>query len=120
RNRIAACLLIPNFHNPVGSAMPDENKKAFVEMLAPRGIPIIEDDIYGDLQHQGLRPRCLKAFDQNGSVILCSSYSKTLAPGYRVGFIAAGRWQSKVACLKRVSTLSIATLPVLAIAEFLK
>ena len=120
RHRISACLLIPNFHNPVGSAMPDENKKVLLEMLDKREVPIIEDDIYGDLQHGGVRPRCLKAFDQDGSVILCSSYSKTLAPGYRVGFIAAGRWQSKVACLKRVSTLSSTTLPVLAIAEFLK
>jgi DNA-binding transcriptional MocR family regulator len=120
RHRISACLLIPNFHNPVGSAMPDENKKVLLKMLDKREVPIIEDDIYGDLQHGGVRPRCLKAFDQDGSVILCSSYSKTLAPGYRVGFIAAGRWQSKVACLKRVSTLSSTTLPVLAIAEFLK
>jgi DNA-binding transcriptional MocR family regulator len=120
RNRVSACVLIPNFHNPVGFAMPDERKKQLVRMLAGRGIPIVEDDIYGDMQHQGARPRCLKAFDTDGSVILCSSYSKTLAPGYRVGYISAGRWQSQVAALKRSTTLCCATLPALAVAEFLR
>ncbi len=120
RARVSACLLIPNFHNPVGCSMPDENKRQLVELLAPRGIPIIEDDIYGDLQHAGARPRCLKAFDADGSVMLCGSYTKTLAPGYRVGYIAGGRWHSRVAALKRSTTLSGATLPVLAVAEFVK
>ncbi len=120
RTRVAACLLIPNFHNPVGCLMPDEHKRHVLEMLATRGIPLIEDDIYGDLQHHGSRPRCIKASDTDGSVILCGSYSKTLAPGYRVGYMAAGRWQAAVAALKRVTTLSGAGLPVLAVAEFLK
>ncbi len=120
RSRVSACLLIPNFHNPVGFAMPDDRKKQLVQLLSARGIPIIEDDIYGDMQHQGSRPRCLKAFDPDGSVILCSSYSKTLAPGYRVGYVAAGRWHSQVAALKRVTTLCGPTLPALAVAEFLR
>ena len=94
KRQVAACVLIPNFHNPVGFLMPDENKKRLVQMLASRGVPIIEDDIYGDLQHHGARPRCLKAFDTDGSVILCGSFSKTLAPGYRVGYLAAGRWHA--------------------------
>jgi DNA-binding transcriptional MocR family regulator len=120
RNRVAACVLIPSFHNPVGFAMPDDRRKQLVHMLAKRNIPVIEDDIYGDLQHEGTRPRCLKAFDPDGSVILCSSYSKTLAPGYRVGYMAAGKWQAQAHSLKTVSTLSGATPAVLAIAEFLK
>lgn len=120
RQRIAACVLIANFHNPVGFAMPDERKKRVVGFLSKRGIPIIEDDIYGDMQHAGPRPRCLKAFDPDGSVLLCGSYSKTLAPGYRVGYLAAGRWQARALALKRTSTLSNSLLPVLAVAEFLK
>lgn len=120
KRRIAACVLIPNFHNPVGCLMPDENKKRLVQMLAPRGIPIIEDDIYGDLQHHGPRPRCLKAFDTDGSVLLCGSYSKTLAPGYRVGYLSAGRWHQRAIAFKIVTTLSGSLLPTLAIAEFLK
>lgn len=120
RRRISACVLIPNFHNPVGFTMPDENKKRLVEMLSARGVAIIEDDIYGDLQHHGTRPRCLKAFDHDGSVILCGSYSKTLAPGYRVGYLAAGRWHERAIALKMVTTLSSTLLPTLTIAEFLK
>jgi DNA-binding transcriptional MocR family regulator len=120
KRRVSACVLIPNFHNPVGFLMPDENKQRLVHMLATRGIPIIEDDIYGDLQHHGQRPRCLKAFDPDGSVILCGSFSKTLAPGYRVGYLSAGRWHQRAIALKVVSTMSNALLPTLAIAEFLK
>jgi DNA-binding transcriptional MocR family regulator len=119
RTRISACALIPNFNNPTGSLMPDENKKRILDLLAARKIPIIEDDIYGDLNHEGARPRCLKAFDRDGTVLLCSSFSKTLAPGYRVGYIAAGRWHRSVMSLKEHSSLACATLPSLAIAEFL-
>ncbi len=120
RSRVSACLLIPSFHNPVGCSIPDESKRPLVECLAQRGIPVIEDDIYGDLQHNGARPRCLKAFDRDGSVILCGSYSKTLAPGYRVGYVAGGRWHSRITALKRITTLSGPVLPTLAIAEFVK
>ena len=120
RNRVSACVLIPNFHNPTGALMPDEKKKQLVALLAKRRIPVIEDDIYGDLQHEGERPRCLKAFDRDGGVILCSSFSKTLAPGYRVGYIAAGRWHAQVLSLKKTSTLAGPTLPSLAVAEFLR
>ena len=100
RTRISACALIPNFNNPTGSLMPDENKKRILELLAACEIPIIEDDIYGDLNHEGIRPRCLKTFDRDGTVLLCSSFSKTLAPGYRVGYIAGGRWHRRVMSLK--------------------
>jgi DNA-binding transcriptional MocR family regulator len=120
KTRVAACVTIPNFHNPIGFAMPDERKRRLVELCVKRGVPLIEDDTYGDLQHEGPRPRCLKAFDSNGTVILCGSYSKKLAPGFRVGYIAAGRWHSPVRLLKQASTLNGALLPTLTVAEFLK
>ncbi len=118
KTRIAACVLVPNFHNPIGFAMPDERKRRLIELCARRNISIIEDDTYGDLPHKGARPRCLKALED--SVILCGSFSKKLAPGYRVGYIAAGRWQPRVRALKQTSTLIGALLPTLTIAEFLK
>ncbi len=120
RTKVAACLVMPNFHNPVGCLMPDDGKRELVAMLAERRIPLIEDDIYGDLQHDGVRPRCLKAFDGEGGVILCGSYSKTLAPGYRVGYVAPGRWLGAVTAHKRTSTLAGALLPTLAVADFLR
>jgi DNA-binding transcriptional MocR family regulator len=120
KRRVSTCVLVPNFHNPTGCVMPDEHKRRLVEMCAKRGIPIIEDDTYGDLQHEGTRPRCLKAFDSAETVILCGSFSKKLAPGFRVGYTAAGKWQARVRALKQTSTLIGALLPTLTIAEFLK
>jgi DNA-binding transcriptional MocR family regulator len=120
KTRIGACVLIPNVHNPIGFIMPDERKRRLIAMCAEQKIPVIEDDTYGDLQHEGARPRCLKAFDPEGFVLLCGSYSKRLAPGYRVGYIAAGKWHAQVLALKQASTLNGALLPTLAVAEFLK
>lgn len=119
RTRIRACALIPNFHNPVGCLMPEDRKRVLLELLGRREIPVIEDDIYGDLPHHGSRPRCLKAFDKQGLVLLCGSFSKTLAPGYRTGYIAAGRWHTQVLRLKQTNSLGNATLPTAVIAEYL-
>jgi DNA-binding transcriptional MocR family regulator len=116
---IKACLFVLNFNNPLGSCMPDANKARLVQMLAERGIPLIDDDIYGDLAFNGKRPRPAKSFDQNGLVLLCDSFSKTLAPGYRVGWCAPGRWQQQVEHLKFVTNVATATLPQMAVADFL-
>ena len=86
---IKACLVIPNFHNPLGCVMPDENKKALVRVTSRRGIPVIEDDIYSDLFFGKSRPSLLKTYDHEGQVIVCSSFSKTLSPGFRIGWIMA-------------------------------
>jgi DNA-binding transcriptional MocR family regulator len=119
KRRIAACLAVPNFNNPLGSLMPDENKRRLVEILARRDVPLIEDDINGSLQHHGNRPRVAQSYDQHGRVLLCGSFSKTIAPGYRVGWIMPGRYYDKVKALKTTSTLATASLPQLAIAEFM-
>jgi DNA-binding transcriptional MocR family regulator len=119
RKRVKACLLIPTFHNPLGSCMPDRNKKDLVAMLARRQIPLIEDDIYGDLCFGPTRPKTAKTYDKEGLVLLCSSFSKTLAPGYRVGWTAPGKFKAQVESLKFMNTFASATLPQLAIAEFL-
>ena len=116
---IKACLFVLNFNNPLGSCMPDENKARLVEILAERGIPLIDDDIYGDLAFGGSRPRSAKSFDKDGLVLLCDSFSKTLAPGYRVGWCAPGRWQRQVEHLKFVTNVATATLPQMAVADFL-
>lgn len=117
--RIAACLATPNFNNPLGSLMPDDHKQRLVELLARRDLPLIEDDINGELAHAGRRPRTVQSFDTAGRVLLCGSVSKTLAPGYRVGWVAPGRYYERVKSLKLTSTLATASLPQLAIAEFM-
>ena len=95
QNKISACLVITNFGNPLGSLMPDERKRELVELLAGHEIPLIEDDIYGDLGFANDRPSTAKSFDRSGLVIYCSSFSKTIAPGYRVGWAIAGRFQGR-------------------------
>lgn len=119
KNRIKACLFIPNFSNPLGSLMPDDRKKALVEMIGLYEIPLIEDDIYGDLGFSSERPRVVKAFDQKGLVLLCSSFSKTLAPGYRIGWVACGRFLPEIERLKSACTIASTTAPQMALAEFL-
>jgi DNA-binding transcriptional MocR family regulator len=99
--------------------MPEENKKKLVELVTGKGIPLIEDDIYGDLCFQLHRPRAAKAYDKRGLVLLCSSFSKTLAPGYRVGWITAGQYQAKVERLKAMSTVATTTLVQMALGDFL-
>jgi DNA-binding transcriptional MocR family regulator len=120
RWKIKACLLVPNFSNPTGAVMPEDRKKRLVLLLAEHDVPLIEDDIYGDLAHSTSRPKAAKSYDRKGLVMLCSSFSKTLAPGYRVGWVVPGRWREQIEHLKYVNTMATATLPQLAIAEFLE
>jgi DNA-binding transcriptional MocR family regulator len=116
---IKACLFILSFNNPLGSCMSEANKQRLVDLLAKREVPLIEDDIYGDLSFDGERPLPAKAFDKKGLVLLCDSFSKTLAPGYRVGWTSPGRFQCQVEQLKFTSTIATGTLPQCAIADFL-
>lgn len=106
---IKACLFTPNFTNPLGCVMPDERKKQLVTLLAEKEIPLIEDDIYGDLFFGKARPRTCKSFDEKGLVLLCSSVSKSLAPGYRVGWCIPGKYFDKVMNIKLMHTISSAT-----------
>jgi len=119
-HRIDLCLLVTNFGTPLGSCMPDENKKAVVDLLAKHGIPLIEDDLYGDLYFGGQRPKCCKAFDKHGTVLWCSSISKTLAPGYRVGWVAPGIYKEQIMKLKLVHAISSPTITQEVVANFLK
>lgn len=117
---LKACIAMPNFQNPTGSLMTDKDKERLVRLLAKKGIPLIEDDIYGDLAFEGGRPRLAKSFDREGGVILCSSFSKTLSPGYRIGWVAAGRFHEKVMRLKTTTSLGSATPTQMAIASYLE
>ena len=120
QQRVKACLVVTSFSNPLGALMPDEAKRELVKMLARRDIPLIEDDIYGDLHHDGARPRPARAFDRHGLVMLCGSFSKTLAPGYRVGYVAPGRYRDAVERLKFAQTVATGTLAQMAVADFLE
>lgn len=120
RTSIAACLLCSNFNNPLGSLMPDEHKQRAATMLAKYNVPLIEDDLYGDLYFGDKRPSCCKSFDKKGMVLLCSSVSKTLAPGYRVGWVAPGKFMEEVAKAKLLQGLSGTPLVQQTIGNFLE
>ena len=115
---IKACLFVTNFSNPVGSCMPDDKKKQLVSLLAKKKIPLIEDDIYGEIYFGKTRPRTCKSFDKKGGVMLCSSVSKSLAPGYRVGWCVPGRFKDQIIQIKSMHTVTSATPTQAAIAHF--
>lgn len=117
---VKACLVISNYNNPLGSCIPDEKKKNLVQLLDDADVPLIEVDISGELHFSDSRPSVCKAYDKKGSVLLCSSFSKTLAPGYRVGWVCAGKYLQKIEWLKYTFSIATATLPQMAIAEYLK
>lgn len=110
-NRIKACLFMPNFHNPLGTVMLEDDKRRLVHLLNRYEIPVIEDDISAELYFEEPHPKPLQAFDKKGLVLTCSSVSKTLAPGLRIGWIIPGkRFKEKIQRLKGGITVSTATL----------
>lgn len=119
RQKVAACWFMPSFQNPLGALMPVARRQALVALLAQHGVPLIEDDVYGELHAGARRPPPAKAFDQQGQVLHCSSFSKCLAPGYRVGWAAAGRYAPQVERLKMMTSLATAIPPQLALADYL-
>jgi DNA-binding transcriptional MocR family regulator len=116
----AACWLMTNFQNPLGSLMPDDKKKDMVALLARHNVPLIEDDVYGELYFGEQRPKPAKAFDTAGLVMHCSSFSKCLAPGYRVGWAAPGRYAKTVERLKLTTTLATSVPAQITLAGYLK
>jgi DNA-binding transcriptional MocR family regulator len=117
---VAACLLVPNASNPLGSLMPDDRKRQLAELAAARGVPLIEDDIYGDLHFGPQRPWPIKSFDRTGNVMLCASFSKSLSPALRIGFVAAGRYQSAIALQKTITSGGTNPITQNVLAEYLE
>ncbi len=118
--KVKLCLLVSNFSNPLGSCIPDENKKAIVKLMEKHNVPLIEDDLFGDLYFGSHRPTCCKTYDESGMVLLCSSFSKTLAPGYRVGWMAPGKFKDKVAQTKYYHSLYTTSITHEAVGGFLE
>jgi DNA-binding transcriptional MocR family regulator len=119
-NPIKAVLVISNFNNPLGSCIPDDKKKELVELLAQHNIPLIENDVSGEIYFTDKRPPVAKAYDTKGLVMLCSSFSKDISPALRVGWTAPGRYKAEVEWLKFTNNSATATLPQMAVAEFLE
>jgi DNA-binding transcriptional MocR family regulator len=116
---VAACAVVASHSNPLGSCMDDDRKRRLAELAAHYRVPVIEDDIYGDLSFEGSRPRALKAFDRDGWVLYCSSFSKTISPGMRIGWSVAGPWRQEVMLLKNLTSIAAPSVSQLAIAAYL-
>jgi DNA-binding transcriptional MocR family regulator len=116
---VRAVVVVSNYNNPLGSCMPTENKKELVELLARYEIPLLENDLNGELYFGDQRPTVAKSFDKKGLVLLMSSFSKDISPTYRVGWLAGGRFRLETERWKMATSISTAQLPQLAIAEFL-
>jgi DNA-binding transcriptional MocR family regulator len=120
KHPVRACIASPNFSNPLGSAMSDAAKQELVALLARKKIPLIEDDLYGDLYHSGERPKPAQFFDRAGMVVLCGSFSKTLAPGYRLGWCVPGRFRERMEQLQIAATLALPKASQRAVAAYLQ
>lgn len=120
RHPVKACLFMLNFANPTGSSVSDEHKKALVDLLHRHQVPLIEDDVYAELHFGRQAPLCTKAVDRDGLVLHVSSFSKCLAPGYRVGWVAAGRYARAIQRQKLSLSLATAVPIQLALAGYLK
>ena len=117
---VKAVLMMANVSNPIGATLSDAAKKRLVELLAAKRVPLIEDHIYAELQFDSPAPRPAKAFDRAGNVMLCSSFSKTLSPGLKVGWIEPGRWRDRIRMLKFMSSGGQNELVELTVAEMLE
>jgi DNA-binding transcriptional MocR family regulator len=117
---IKAVIVTPNFNNPSGSCLPDDQKQKLVSLINKYNIPLIEDDIYGELYYGKNRPRTCKYFDTRGLVMHCSSLSKSLAPGYRIGWVIPGKFLEEVKLIKRMNNISSPTLTQTAMAHYLQ
>jgi DNA-binding transcriptional MocR family regulator len=116
---VRACVLLPHFPNPGGSLMPAERKRQLVQLCAERGITLIESDIYGELYFGDQRPPVLKSYDEHNDVILCSSFTKSVAPGYRIGWLAPGRHFLKAQGLKMRTSCATPMLQQEVLAQFI-
>ncbi|HEX8363349.1 MAG TPA: PLP-dependent aminotransferase family protein [Longimicrobium sp.] len=119
RGGVTAVVVTPNVHNPLGCVMPEAAKRELVALLHRYGVPAIEDETYSDLYFGSTRPRSLRAYDPSGLVLSCGSFSKTLAPAYRIGWAIPGRHIDRVMHLKLATTVATTTPPQLALAEYL-
>ncbi|QRA44199.1 PLP-dependent aminotransferase family protein [Chryseobacterium cucumeris] len=104
--KLSACCFVVNYNNPLGFQMPDDNKKELVKMLTEYNVPLVEDDVYGNIYFGAGRPKPCKFYDEAGIVMWVGSVSKTLAPGFRVGWVAPGKFKEKIIRQKLVQTVS--------------
>lgn len=116
---VRAVVVVPHLQNPLGSVMPDERKHALVRLCAQHQVALIEDEPYRELLADASSFKPLKAWDRDGGVIHCVSLNKVMAPGLRLGWMDAGRWQARVRMFKYAQSRHGQSLPQRVAAEFI-
>jgi DNA-binding transcriptional MocR family regulator len=119
-NPIKAVIISSNFNNPLGGFMPTEKKKDLVALLEKQEIPLIDNDISGEIYFTDSRPSITKSFDKKGLVLLCSSFSKDISPALRVGWVAPGRYYHEIEWFKFTNSVAASSLPQMVIARFME
>ncbi len=117
---IKALALTARLSNPLGSSMPNERQKQLLSLAAEHDLPIVEDDIYGELMFEPGPIKALKAHDKNSQVIYCSSFSKTLSPGVRIGWVIAGKYQEEIQRLQTFSSHSACSVTQIGVSGYLE
>ncbi|HBX55799.1 GntR family transcriptional regulator MpaR [Pseudomonas sp. UBA2684] len=117
---IKACWFMSSLQNPLGASMSEAKKRALYELLQQHQVPLIEDDVYAELYFSAQPPKPVKSFDRDGLVMHCGSFSKCLAPGYRVGWVAGGRYAEQIARLQLMTTISPSVPAQAALADYLQ
>jgi len=113
--------MIPNFQNPTGRTMPIERRKKLYEIAVKRNLIIIEDDPYGRLRYRGAHLPPIKSFDRTGHVLYISTFSKTVSPGFRTGWIVAPKEiRDKLIITKQAADLHTSSLDQLILERYLR
>ncbi len=116
---VKACMFSTTLSNPLGVTMPEEKRAKLVKIIEDHDVVLIEDDVYGDLLFDGHRPKPAEFYSKTGNVLTCGSFSKTAAPGYRIGWLLAGKYSDQIERLKRSFSCSSGLLQQLTLSEFL-
>nr|WP_264757557.1 aminotransferase class I/II-fold pyridoxal phosphate-dependent enzyme [Acinetobacter sp. ANC 4173] len=104
---IKVCLLMLNSHNPIGFTVNEDIKFELAKLLHEHEIYLIEDDVYEELYSDQKKPLSMKYYDQQNLVLHCSSFSKTLGAGFRVGWVYAGKFSEHIQHVQLMSTISV-------------
>ncbi|MFS1702693.1 PLP-dependent aminotransferase family protein [Alteromonas sp. AMM-1] len=117
---VRACWLMSNFQNPVGYSMTDYTRQALADLLAKYRVALIEDDVYAELYSSGQPLLPIKHFCKNGNSLLCSSFSKSLVAGFRIGWVAAGEHAKAIQKQQLMSTISTSVPIQMALVDYLE
>ncbi len=110
QHKVSACLFSTAINNPLGSMKTDQQRQEMVTLLEQHNIPLIEDDVYSELYFTEYKPKPAQLYSEKGMVVTCSSFSKTAAPGYRVGWLLPGKFEE---CAKRIKRAQSSSTPML-------